>query len=238
MTVLHLIRHGRASALEADYDQLHSHGEAQARLLGEHLGQVREAFDAVYVGPHKRQLDTLRLMRQGAQPSGVRWPEATLLEGLAEGPFEVLFKVYLRPRIKQDAGLQAQMEALKAAADDAARQAALEHMFHHMVTLWRSGEVSGDDLEPSSAFTARVLEAKDRIMAQQGSGKRVAVVTSNGVVGELLEVLAKVPPPEGQSRHRFYNTSVTVLELAPSGAALRALNTTAHLTDPELLTHL
>jgi broad specificity phosphatase PhoE len=238
MTVLHLIRHGRASALETDYDQLHVHGEAQARLLGEHLGRGREAFDAVYVGPHKRQLDTLRLMREGAQPAGVSWPEATLLEGLAEGPFEVLFKVYLRPRIKLDAELQRGMAQLKEAADELARQLALEAMFHRMVTLWRAGEVLGDDLEPAAAFTARVLDAQQRIAAQQGAGKRVAVVTSNGVIGELLEAVARVAPPEGQSRHRFYNTSVTILELAGSGHALHALNTTAHLSDPELLTFL
>ena len=236
MTVLHLIRHGRASALEADYDQLHRIGEAQARLLGEQLGRVREAFDAVYVGPHKRQLDTLRLMREGATPAGVAWPEATLLEGLAEGPFETLFKVYLRPRIKLDQVLQAQMDALKVAADDSARQLALEAMFDRMVTLWRTGEVHGDDLEPSSVFTARVTDAKERIAAQQGAGRRVAVVTSNGVIGELLETLVKVQPPEGRSRHRFYNTSVTVLELSAAGPALRALNTTEHLADPELLT--
>lgn len=236
MTVLHLIRHGRASALEVDYDQLHSVGEAQARLLGEHLGRVREAFDAVYVGPHKRQLDTLRLMREGAGPAGVAWPEATLLEGLAEGPYEVLFKVYLRPRIKLDAVLQEQMGALKVAADDAARQLALESMFDRMVTLWRAGEVRGDDLEAAPAFTARVTEAQERIAEREGAGRRVAVVTSNGVIGELLETLVKVQPPEGRSRHRFYNTSVTVLELAAAGPALRALNTTEHLADPELLT--
>jgi len=168
----------------------------------------------------------------------VRWPEATLLEGLAEGPFEVLFKVYLRPRIKLDAELQAGMARLKDAADEPARQLALEGMFHRMVTLWRAGEVRGDDLEPATTFTARVLDAQERIAAREGAGKRVAVVTSNGVIGELLEALASVPPPEGQSRHRFYNTSVTILELAPSGAALRALNTTEHLVDPELLTFL
>jgi broad specificity phosphatase PhoE len=236
MTVLHLIRHGRASALEADYDRLHGDGEAQARLLGEHLGRGRAAFDAVYVGPHKRQLNTLRLMREGAQPAGVAWPEATLLEGLAEGPFEVLFKVYLRPRIKLDAELQAQMAVLKEASDDAARQLALESMFDRMVTLWRSGEVHGDDLEPASAFNARVLDAQQRIAAREGAGRRVAVVTSNGVIGELLEALVNARPPDGRARHRFYNTSVTVLELAAAGPALRALNTTEHLLDPELLT--
>ena len=238
MTVLHLIRHGRASALEADYDQLHAHGEAQARLLGEHLGRTREAFDAVYVGPHKRQLETLRLMREGAKPAGVSWPEETLLEGLAEGPYELLFKVHLRPRIKVDAQLQAQMALLKDAADDAARQLALESMFSRMVTLWRAGEVQSDDLESAAAFRARVLDAKEHIVKAHGAGKRVAVVTSNGVIGELLEALAEAAPPDGEARHRFYNSSRTVLELAATGPLVRVLNTTEHLTDPALLTQL
>ena len=236
MTTLHLIRHGRASALEADYDKLHTMGEAQARLLGEHLARVGQAFDAVYVGPLKRQLDTLRLMRETSEPRGLRWPDATVLDGLAEGPFEVLFKTYLRPRIKSDAKLQTLVATLRAATDEDTRQATMEAVFDRMVELWRAGEVVGDDLEPAASFEARVTQAKDVIAQREGAGRQVAVVTSNGVIGSLLETLAGEPPAPGRARHRLYNTSVSVIELADSGARLHRRNTTEHIDDPELLT--
>src|SRR4051812_10321464 len=99
MTTLHLIRHGRASALEADYDQLHPIGEVQARTLGAHLGRAGQRFDAVYVGPLRRQLHTLQLMREAAGTAAANWPAERVLEGLAEGPFEALLKQYTRPRL-------------------------------------------------------------------------------------------------------------------------------------------
>src|SRR4029077_15829933 len=97
MTTLHLIRHGRATALEEDYDQLHPLGELQARLLGEHLAKSALRFDGVYVGPLRRQLPTLRWMREAAAPYGAPWPVERVLPGLAEGPFEMLMKRHLRP---------------------------------------------------------------------------------------------------------------------------------------------
>src|SRR5262245_4817205 len=106
MTILHLIRHGRASALEADYDQLQPLGELQARLLGAHLAERAQRFDGVYVGPLKRQRETWRLMCEAAGAWAQQWPEARVLDGLAEGPFEVLMKAHLRPRIKLDVALQ------------------------------------------------------------------------------------------------------------------------------------
>jgi len=238
MTTLHLIRHGRASAMEADYDKLHTMGEAQARLLGEHFARVGQRFDAVYVGPLRRQLDTLRLMRESSEPSGLRWPDASVLDGLAEGPFEVLFKQYLRPRIKLDETLQGLLETLKAAPDDGAREVAMDAMFERMVALWRAGDVAGEDLEPAASFDARVTQAKEIIAEREGAGRSVAVVTSNGVIGSLFETAAREAPAAGRARHRFYNTSVSVLELAGSTARLHRRNATEHIADPALLTML
>ena len=85
MTTLHVIRHGRATALEADYDQLHAMGELQARALGVHMSRTGKRFDAIYVGPLRRQLETLRLMREAAGEVGAGWPVAEVLDGLSEG---------------------------------------------------------------------------------------------------------------------------------------------------------
>src|SRR3954454_21579116 len=146
MTLLHLIRHGRASALEADYDQLQPVGELQARLLGEHWRRRGQRFDAVYVGPLRRQLETLRLMREAAAEVGSAWPDATVLEGLAEGPFERLMKNYVRPHLAQDPQLHAIVQALRGAVDARARDEALNALFDYMVGLWRMGKIVAEDL--------------------------------------------------------------------------------------------
>jgi broad specificity phosphatase PhoE len=234
MTLLHLIRHGRASAPEADYDQLHAIGEQQARLLGAHLAARRQRYDGVYVGPLKRQRETLRLMREGAGEWSAQWPQAHVLDGLAEGPFEVLMKVYLRPRIKIDPELQA-LRARMAERDEAAQMDALNGMFNRMIALWRAGEISAPDLETASVFGARVRAAQAEIARREGPERHVAVVTSNGVIGELLHEVARLERPES-GRLRFHNTSVSLIELRPEGARLHAQNVTEHLSAPEHLT--
>jgi broad specificity phosphatase PhoE len=237
MTTLHLIRHGQASALEEDYDQLQPLGELQARLLGEHLARRAARFDGVYVGPLRRQIATLKLMREGAAPYGATWPAERVLPGLAEGPFESLMKRYLRPQIKVDTALQGLRERLRSAPDDLARVELLGAMFDRMVELWRGGELAGDDLEPAAAFEARVRAAVDEIAVQQGPGRRVAVVTSNGVISFLL--LAGTGAAQPQAIYaRLYNTSVSVLELHERGARLHGRNLTEHLSDPGHLTTL
>lgn len=227
MTILHLIRHGRASALEADYDRLQPLGEQQARLLGAHLAERRQCFDGVYVGPLKRQRETWRLMREAAGTWAEQWPEGHVLDGLAEGPFEVLMKVHLRPRIKVDPLLQ-ELLARSRAGDEAAQVEALQRMFDRMVELWRAEEVRGEDLETAAAFVARVEDAKAEIARREGAGRHVAVITSNGVIGELLHSIQSLVRSVS-GRLRFHNTSVSVLELHGEGPRLHRHNATEHL---------
>jgi broad specificity phosphatase PhoE len=231
MTTLHLIRHGRAQALADDYDQLHAVGELQARLLGAHLAQCGQRFDAVYVGPLRRQLETLRLMREAAGAGASAWPEAQVLDGLAEGPFELLFKKYLSARVESDPVVRGHVEHLRRAP--AQRDAILEHIFVHMIGLWREAEIHGDDLESALVFDARVDAAVAHIRQREGSGREVAIVTSNGVIGACVRRALGV---EDGRRMRVHNASVTRIELLEVGLALRAHDLTEHLSDPEHLT--
>jgi broad specificity phosphatase PhoE len=227
MTTLHLIRHGRAQAQADDYDQLHEVGEVQARLLGAHLAATGQRFDAVYVGPLRRQRETLRLMREAGGAVGLVWPEAQVLDGLAEGPFEVLYKKYMFERLKHDPVLQAHVARLREVAGE--REAMIELMFAHMVALWTSGEVHGPDVEPAPVFEARVHAALAEIERREGFGREIAVVTSNGVIGACVR--RALGSDDG--RHApVHNASVTRIELLAGGLALRAHDVVEHLTDP------
>ncbi len=50
MSRLFLIRHGQASFLSDNYDQLSETGESQAQALGEELTADNIVFDAVFCG--------------------------------------------------------------------------------------------------------------------------------------------------------------------------------------------
>jgi broad specificity phosphatase PhoE len=85
-------------------------------------------------------------------------------------------------------------------------------------------------------FNARVLEALDQIAQREAFGREVAVVTSNGVIGVLLQN-AGLTPDTGSTRHRLYNSSVSLLELSSERRGVaRASNSTEHLSDPDHLT--
>jgi broad specificity phosphatase PhoE len=227
MTTLHLIRHGRAQALAQDYDQLHEMGEVQARLLGAHLAQRGQVFDAVYVGPLRRQRETLRLMRE----AGGAWPAETVLEALAEGPFELLFKKYLSERLESDPVVKSHAERLRDAPEQ--RDEIVEAIFVHMIGLWTQGQIRGADLETALDFEARVAAALSEISQREGSGHQVAVVTSNGVIGACVRRALDVS--DGR-RMRVHNSSVTRIEVTAQGLLLRAHDETDHLSDRELLT--
>ncbi|HMI90227.1 MAG TPA: histidine phosphatase family protein [Polyangiales bacterium] len=233
VTILHLIRHGRASALEANYDQLQPLGELQARLLGAHLAEQQQRFDGVYVGPLRRQRETWRLMREAAGPWGQRWPAEQVLDGLAEGPFELLMKTHLRPHLKLDKALQELLAKSRQGAGEQAQMEAVQGMFARMMELWRSEQIRADDLETAVAFAARVASALAEMAGREpGVQRHVAVVTSHGVIGELLGVLLESERDERQ-RLRFHNTSVSVLELHADGPLLHAHDTTPHLRDEQ-----
>jgi broad specificity phosphatase PhoE len=233
MTTLHLIRHGRAQALAQDYDQLHEMGEIQARLLGAHLAQRGQHFDAVYVGPLRRQRDTLRLMRE----AGGAWPAETTLEGLAEGPFELLFKKYLSERLESDPVVKSHAERLRDAPEE--RDEIIEAIFVHMIGLWTQEHIRGDDLETARDFEARVEAALAQISEREGLGRQVAVVTSNGVIGACVRrALGVSDAREGREgrRTRVHNCSVTCVDVTEQGLVLRVYDNTEHLSDRELLT--
>jgi hypothetical protein len=82
----------------------------------------------VFVGPLVRQRETLRLMREAAGALGAAWPDAVVLEGLAEGPFEIIMKHHVRPRLPDDAALRALASDVRGASGEA-RAVALNALF-------------------------------------------------------------------------------------------------------------
>lgn len=228
MAELCLIRHARASAQGADYDVLQPDGEEQARLLGVHLHETRTHFDAIYVGPHRRQQDTLRIARDAAGETGRAWPEPVLLPELAEAPHDGIVKKHLPMRLGRDAVLDAAVAALGNTTDKAARDKIVGKLVYYAMDLWRAGELAGEDLESWPAFQARVDATLEQIRRQTAQGARVAAFTSYVVIDRMLRRAGS--EPQGTPMHLIFNTSRSRLALAPSLAPLE-LNRIDHLAD-------
>jgi broad specificity phosphatase PhoE len=84
MAQLLLIRHGQASYGQEDYDRLSPCGQEQACAVGRYL--VTAKLDALFVGPHRRQIETASLAAEHG-----KLPRPTPIAELGEYPaFEIV----------------------------------------------------------------------------------------------------------------------------------------------------
>lgn len=235
MTRIHLIRHGKASPENANYDELHERGREQSRLLGQHYAASAAHFDAWYCGPLTRQRDTLTHILAGAGSHANAWPQANEVLGLAEAPVDVLMKQDLMLRAQTDAVVVRMIGALSAAETEAERHRAIELLVEHMIVLWVNGEITRDGLETFASFAERVQKALATIAVESAGARDVAVITSNNVIGCVLAHLDPASAKHHGMLRRFWNSSITEIVVVDGVFRLHAVNQVPHLPE-ELLT--
>jgi broad specificity phosphatase PhoE len=227
MSSLLLVRHGKASALEADYDNLSEAGRTQARLLGEHWAAEKIRIDAVYVGPrrrHRQTLDEVALAFRAHALPARHLPDAIPLDDLDEHH-----------------GLAVVMKAVTneggASDGEAPSLDAVLGTFKRITRKWARGEIVHDDIESWRAFRERVVRGVRAMTADAGRGKTIAAFTSAGAiaaaVGESLGIADETVLDLSWS---LYNGSITELAFTESRWGLRTFNATPHLRSPELIT--
>jgi len=188
MSTLWLIRHGQASFGADNYDVLSDLGVAQSRRLGEFLAHVEQRFDAVYVGPLQRQIDTAQHLIERAAECGAHYPPPIPLAGLNEYPAIALLRHWVPILRERDPAFRALLAPdADQGADAQARGDHLERAFHFIVSSWAHGELTTDHLQNFADFQAQVRGALQHIIDAQGRGKQVAVVTSGGVICMALQ---------------------------------------------------
>ena len=230
-----LIRHGKASPRGDDYDVLSGLGIRQSELLGAHLAREAEGFDAVYVGPLRRHIETYSAIRRVALASGLDLPEPVVLDELDEAPLVELMRSSLQQRLPIDSELQALVKAMADA--DSSGDDRLKPLLGHMLGLWMRGEIGGENVETYAAFRQRIRRGFDRLVGAEADGGRVAVVSSVGAISVLVEHALGSSAEFGLRRvEAIPNASVTELVADPDGFRLVHLGGVAHLPDQELVT--
>ena len=194
MGALVLVRHGQASFLADDYDQLSPVGEAQARLCGEHLARGGARWDAVYTGPRKRQRRTAEIAVAAAATAGLALPDPVTLEELDEMRAEEVIRHALPSLIAASPEVASLVESFATARttaagrDDIGRR--FQSMYQTVITGWVRGEVPAPGIEPWGEFTLRVRRALARMRADGGAarGRRVIGFTSGGPVAAATQL--------------------------------------------------
>jgi broad specificity phosphatase PhoE len=234
MTDIYFIRHGQASFGEKNYDRLSKTGHDQAILLADYFIDMEAYFPVVYSGTKKRQIDTARPIVSRLTENDVG-TQLVVLPGLDE--FDISSFLH---HCKDDI-----------VRDDPSFAEDLHHCFTDFRSFQRifvkalswslSVKKAIPNIECFSHFKNRVCFTIENIVKESSAYKKVAVVTSGGVLALLMQMVQGFSDIEAIGKvWSFYNTSVTIFYADQGALEFKLKNSVVHLNDPsrpELLTY-
>jgi len=203
-----VIRHGQASFGAENYDVLSDLGRAQARAAGDWLRQMDWTPDRVVTGTLNRQIDTATEM--GFEPT----PQTHA--GLNEYDFSSL----LDARFPE--GLPDLVNADRKVHFRTLRET---------VFAWQRAEID-NPYETWEAFVARVEAA--RAFAVDTDAKRVLVISSGGVIGQMVAASLHAPAAHMMNLNlQIKNAAMTRFMFSGSLFSLNEFNATPHYATPQ-----
>jgi broad specificity phosphatase PhoE len=224
MVTLLAIRHAQASFDADNYDVLSPRGEQQAERLGAFLaGDPEFGFDRVVCGDMFRHRQTLAAIQSAFEAANRDLPEArfdidfnefdhgaVIEHFLAEFPEHPEFGGCMPP--KSD---RASIARFLAAALQSWAKCELEH---RLAEGWR-------------AFDTRIARARQRLLDESGSGERVLLVSSGGVIAKLAQAALEVSDTRTIDFNlSLMNSAISEFHWRDQHLRLRSWNTLPHLS--------
>jgi broad specificity phosphatase PhoE len=228
MSELILVRHGQASFGAESYDKLSDKGVEQVKILSQHWQALGERFDHIYSGTLLRQRETA----QELLPLVEGEPTASVqLTGFNEYNGDPLIRAHLRDmREAGDLSGPAQWPIQD--------ERLFQKIFEKATARWIVDDLDPRDdiadFERWSDFKARVYAALDEVMARHGSGSRVIVSTSGGVIAMALQRVLNFPDDQVIATNWMVrNSAVSRIIYGRGKLSLTQFNNLAHLETPE-----
>src|SRR5262249_39964890 len=111
-------------------------------------------------------------------------------------------------------------------------------MFEALTMHWATTPCAVAGVEDFAAFRDRVARGLRRVTDVQGSGRRVAIFTSGGVVGTAVRLALDAPDRTAlEVNWRVRNCSLTEFVFTKNRFTLDSFNVLSHLEDPTLWTY-
>ena len=238
MSMMSLVRHGQASFLATDYDQLSTQGEEQSRLLGRYWGVHGCRFDAVYTGPRLRQRQTAEMIGVSIRHAGGIWPDPVMLPGLDEYDLQGFVKHMAPALAAKDSVFANLLEIDQKITLPRERHRSFQAMFEKLLVHWQSATEPIDNVETWPVFRQRVESTIRQIQSNASKSSRVAIVTSGGFIGTTVQSVLSAPDRSAlELNWRVRNSSLTELVFTPDRLTLDSFNAVPHLPDPSQWTY-
>lgn len=230
MSTLTLVRHGQATPFEPDTDRLSPLGERQARALAQDLIERDVRFDEAYSGGLVRQLRTAEIVGRTFREAGRPFPDLRVDERLGEYGAQELLTVLAPQLSRVNPEFRELLRASEAARSGEDRNRHFQRMLEALTDHWLRGELTSSEVESWAAFAARTESVLREIMALPGSGRRVVVFTSGGVIGRAVQLALDAPDTAAlRLNWRVKNASRTEFTFGAGRWSLDAFNVTTHL---------
>ena len=238
MSVLFVVRHGQASFLADDYDQLSPMGVEQSRVLGSFWAENEVEVDEVYSGSLIRQRQTAEAAGESFTGAGKPWPQIQILEGLNEYDADRLMVDLLPELVDKHEQVRRLSQEFEQAEEERDRYRTFHRLLETLMAFYIAGEYESRGFETWRQFHDRVTGALDQIRSRGGRGRRVAVFTSGGPIGVSVQTTLEAPEQQaGEINWRVYNASVTGFTFRADRISLDQFNSIGHLTTDRLRTY-
>jgi broad specificity phosphatase PhoE len=238
MGVMTLVRHGQASLFADNYDELSALGREQAQLLGEFWVRRQSAFDEVYCGPRARQRQTAAIVGATCARAGITWPEPVELAELDEYDLGTLLQTLAPSLAREDPAFAELLARYRQAEAGPDRARTFRKVFEALTVHWVTAPEPVAGVERFAAFRDRVERGLRRAIGKPGSGRRVAVFTSGGVIGASVRLALAAPDLSAlEVNWRVRNCSLTEFVFSNGRLTLDSFNALPHLENPALWTY-
>jgi len=233
MSIIYFIRHGQASFGEANYDRLSELGFRQAEMLGDYLQQIGVIFDRIYCGSLERQTATARaLISRLSSP-----PDRGAPRILAAFDEYATYTDFMSHVAEVAAASPEIVRALENVFSDTK---SFKKVYRGIMKTWSARKHAGGGGDSWAVFRRRIHSGIERLRAENGAGKCLAVVTSGGPIAAAMQLALDLGDEQAVFLPRLIrNASFSTFLYDDRRFSLSAYNSVAHLElrrDPELIT--
>jgi broad specificity phosphatase PhoE len=230
LSFIYFIRHGQAGSRD-NYDVLSEVGQAQARLLGEHLAAQGIELEAVYAGNLRRQRQTAEIACEAITRAGRTAPDIVSDERWNEFSLLTVYKAIARRMMEESAEFARDVEEMQEAIrkDPHTTSGATGRCDAAVIRAWMENRYTDYEGETWATFRQRIRDCATEFNARKDE-KAIAIFTSATPIAILAAASL------GLTDEKFldilgviYNTSVTVMRARGDGLRLFAFNSISHL---------
>ena len=238
MSTLLAVRHGQASFLADDYDQLSALGEDQSRRLGEFWVSAGIRPDRVFHGSLKRHRQTCAAVSEAFFAAGIDWPEPVVIPGINEFEGGDVMKHIFPELVKRDPSLKSLETDFAAAESPDERNRTFQRMFVLGCRAWIQGEILSEGVESWVDFKTRVKAGVSKVRAALGKGEVGAMFSSGGPLGVMMQFAIGINDTEAlEMGFQMRNAAYCEYIVTPKRFNLSVFNTHPHLANQELITY-